>query len=190
MENDLFAQHEKQAIDPSYSRYYIWNKGDNVGISEEFKDTITDAENITYIIFKSGRSIRQTMLGDMMSPISEPIATNQDLDLNRSIVGDLPVVDASLDLTQTSPQKKETKNESIFSKLLNKSKRKNKIKFDFSIEVELPSVESMIILGEDFDIDVKKELKDHLMEIIKKESKLTEEGINNKLNELFDNGTK
>lgn len=187
IENDLFSQHEKQSLDPNYSRYYIWNSGENIGISEEFKDTVTDAENITYVIFKSGRTIRQTMLAEMMSPISEPINTStQNLDLIAT--SGLSVVDVDLDDSKSS-QKIEKKNESIFSKLLSKSKRKSKVKFDFSIEVELPSIESMIILGEDFDIDVQKELKDFLLELIKKESKLTEDGINNKLNEWFNNGT-
>lgn len=188
MENDLYAQLEKQSFDPSYSRYYIWNSGDNVGVTEEFKDTITDAENVTYILFKSGRSIRQTSLNEMMTATSEPVSPQSSIHLDALAAG-LPVAEVALETTERriSINTNEQRNESIFTKLLKKSKRKSKVEIDFKIEVDLPSVESMTILGEDFDIDVKKELKAYLMDLIAKESKLLEEGINNKLNEWFTN---
>jgi len=155
----------EQTIDNARSYYgafdYQWIKGDDSGMDEKYKDIVLN-EDLSFIVFQSGKRINSELLNDYMIMLpAQPVQNMHSIPVN------IPQVQTGSNeqTTVTSIIYNDSKipqNDSPIYKLLKKQK-KNMVDVSIKIKLNLPPKDLYTVLSGSFE-DAESEIIDFVLD--------------------------
>jgi len=155
----------EQTIDDARSYYgafdYQWIKGDDSGMDEKYKDIILN-EDLSFIVFQSGKRINSELLNDYMIMLpAQPVQTMHSTPVNTPQIQ----MGSNEQTTVTSIIYNDSKipqNDSPIYKLLKKQK-KNMVDVSIKIKLNLPPKDLYTVLSGSFE-DAEIEIIDFVLD--------------------------
>lgn len=145
--------------------FYQWIKGDNTGRVEEISGNL-DENGLSFIVFKSGRRINESLLLEYLMEVPEYAAKAAEESAVASIstpqqLQQIPQTQVQVQVQVQAPAK-----EGPVMQLLRAQKSEDQISLKIAFDVKMPKKEMVNVLrvsfGEDIEDDLQKYVSDQL----------------------------
>lgn len=143
--------------------FYQWIKGDNTGRVEEITGNL-DENGLSFILFKSGRRINESLLLEYLMEVPEYAAKAAEESAMATKVSDLPPrptqhQEQYIQHHQTLPSP-----ESPVMQLLKAQKNADEISLNISFDVKMPKKEMVNVLKVSFGEEIEEDIYNYLSE--------------------------